>query len=66
MAPIIAGKMMVDVDTVQEILKRLARNTAINMGSGKLSFAEERRVRWTTYQYLDLWFKTWERELLKL
>ena len=36
------------------------------MGCAKLSFAEERRVRWTTYQNLDLWFNTWERELLKL
>jgi hypothetical protein len=66
MAPIIANTMMVVIDTAGEILKQLARDTGIDMGCGKLSFAEERRVRWTTYQYLDLWFKTWERELLKL
>ena len=57
---------MVDVETVQEILKQLACDTAINISSGKLNFAEERRVRWTTYQNLELWFDTWERELLKL
>jgi hypothetical protein len=66
MAPIIAETMMVDVNTALEILKRLTRDTAINMVCGKLSFAEERRVCWTTYQNLDLWFNTRERELLKL
>ena len=65
MAPIVAKTMMVDVETAREILKRLARDTAINMGRGKLSFAEERRVCWTTYNNLDLWFNMWERELLK-
>ena len=65
MAPIVAKTMMVDVETAREILQRLARDTAINMGCGKLSFAEERRVCWTTYNNLDLWFNTWERELLK-
>ena len=66
MAPIVAETMMVDVETAREILKRLARDTAIDLGCAKGSFAEERRVRWTTYQNLELWFDTWERELLKL
>jgi len=66
MAPIVAETMMVDVETAREILKRLARDTAIDLGCAKGSFAEERRVRWTTYQNLELWFNTWERELLKL
>ena len=65
MAPIVADTMMVDVETAREILKRLACDTAINMGCSKLSFAEERRVCWTMYINLDLWFNTWERELLK-
>jgi len=43
----------------------LACDTAIDLGCGKLNFAEERRVRWTTYNNLDMWFNTWERELLK-
>jgi hypothetical protein len=66
MAPIVAETMNVDVETAREILKRLARDTAIDLGCAKGSFAEERRVRWTTYQNLELWFDTWERELLKL
>ena len=65
MAPIVAETMMVDVETAREILKRLAHDTAIDLGCGKLNFAEERRVRWTTYNNLDMWFNMWERELLK-
>ena len=65
MAPIIAEMMMVDVDTAREILKLLACNTAIDLGCCKLNFAEERRVCWTTYNNLDMWFNMWERELLK-
>ncbi len=56
---------MVDVEMAREILKRLACDTAIDMSSGKLNFAKERRVCWTMYNNLDLWFNTWERELLK-
>ncbi len=56
---------MVDVEMAQEILKQLACNTAMDMSSGKLNFAKERRVCWTTYNNLNLWFNTWERELLK-
>ena len=65
MAPVVAEMMMVDVETARENLKRLARDTAIDLGCGKLNFAEERRVRWTTYNNLDMWFNMWERELLK-
>ncbi len=45
---------MVDVEMVRKILKRLARDTAIIISSGKLNFAEERRGCWTTYNNLDL------------
>ena len=65
MAPVVAETMMVDVETAREILKWLARDTAIDLGCGKLNFAEERRVCWTTYNNLDMWFNMWERELLK-
>ncbi len=39
--------------------------SGINMSSGKLNFAKERRVRWSMYKNLDLSFNTWEGELLK-
>jgi hypothetical protein len=30
------------------------------MDAAKLNCAEDQRVRWTTYQNLDLWFNSWE------
>ena len=44
MAPIVAETMMVDVETAREILKRLARDTAIDLGCAKGSFAEEGKL----------------------
>jgi hypothetical protein len=46
------------------ILDRVVQDTAINLTNSKLHAAEEQRVRWTTYQNLDLWFDSWERFLL--
>lgn len=63
MAPIIAETMYIDLNSARALLKRLARDTAIDMSCGKLNFAEERRVRWTTYSNLQLWFGTWEKQL---
>jgi hypothetical protein len=65
MAPLVAEAMMVDVDIAREILRKLAWDTAIDLSRGKLDFAEEQRVWWTMYDNLDLWFDTWERELLR-
>ena len=59
MAPLVAKAMMVDVDIAREILRRLARDTAIDLSCGKLDFAEERRVWWMAYDNFDLWFDTW-------
>ncbi len=61
MAPIVAETMDIDLDSAQELLNRLSCNTAVDMSCDKLNFAEERRVRWTTYSNLQLWFGTWER-----
>jgi anti-sigma-K factor RskA len=36
------------------------------MKADKMYFAEERRVWWTTYSNLELWFNSWEKTLLKL
>jgi hypothetical protein len=36
------------------------------MKADKMYFAEERRVRWTIFSNLELWFKSWEKTLLDL
>ncbi len=47
-----------------ELWKRICRDTADeHMQVNKVKCAEERRVKWTTYQNLDLWFASWEKVL---
>ena len=41
--------------------ERLSRDTAVDMTAGKMRHAEERRVKWTTYSNLELWFDGWEK-----
>jgi hypothetical protein len=43
--------------------KRIVRDTAYDMVAGKVKYAEERWVKWTTYHNLDLLFSSWERIL---
>ncbi len=51
-----------DIGTVAatELLNHVVRDTAIDIKAAKLNFAKDRRIRWTTYQNLDLWFDSWE------
>lgn len=47
-----------------ELWKRICRDTADeHMQVNKVKCAKERRVKWTTYQNLDLWFDSWEKVL---
>ena len=42
------------------LLNRVVCDTATDIHAVKLNCAEDRRIRWTTYQNLDLWFNSWE------
>jgi hypothetical protein len=64
MAKKVAETMNIDLASARELLKRLAQDTAVDMSCNKVNFTEERRVWWTTYSNLELWFATWERQLL--
>jgi hypothetical protein len=66
LVPIVAETMNISVSSSKELIKRLCRDTAIDMKCDKLSFAEERRARWTTYANLELWFDSWEKTLIDL
>ena len=47
-----------------ELWKRICCDKADeHMQVNKVKCAEERRVKWTTYQNLDLWFDSWEKVL---
>ena len=56
-----------DMDSIEagKLLDRLIRDTAQDIHAEKLICAEDRRVRWTTYQNLKLWFDSWEKFLVE-
>ena len=64
--PVIAETTNLSISTCEQLLRRLCRDTAIDMKADKIYFAEERRVRWTTYSNLELWFNSWEKSLREL
>ena len=64
--PVIAEAMGIAIAAAIPLIRRLCRDTAIDMKADKMYFAEERRVRWTTYGNLELWFKSWEKTLLDM
>ena len=58
--------MKYNKQSASSLWRRIARDTAVDMVAGKIKLAEERRVKWTTWHNLDLWFGSWEMTLLKL
>ena len=42
------------------LLNRVVCDKATDIRAVKLNCAEDRRIRWTTFQKLDLWFDSWE------
>ena len=51
----------VDLDAYENVSQwKRCLNTAIDINAKKLNCAEDRRIHWTTYQNLALWFDGWE------
>ena len=48
------------------LLRRLLKDSAIDLNAGKCDAVEQRRIMWTTYFNLKSWFNNWERDLLEL
>ncbi len=48
------------------LVKRITAATAIDLKATKAKNAEERRIKWTTYKNLDMWFENWISNLVKL
>jgi hypothetical protein len=47
------------------IFNRVVRDTATDINAEKMNCAEDRCIRWTTFQNLDLWFDSWEKFVVK-
>ena len=49
-----------------KLLIRLIRNIDIDLAAIVQQPVEYRRIRWTTYSNLKLWFDSWKRDLVDL
>ena len=48
------------------MVNRLLDSTAIDISAKKESFQEGRRILWTTYTNISMWFDNWEADLVNL
>jgi hypothetical protein len=58
--------MQCNKQSAYSLWRRIARDTALDLVAGRILLAEERRVKWTTWHNLDLWFGSWEKTLKQL
>ena len=49
-----------------KLLDRILAETAIDLHCSKVNDVEERRILWTTYKNLKMWFNNWKLDLLNL
>ena len=49
-----------------KMLDRILAETAVELHSSKVNGVEERRILWTTYNNLKMWFGNWKIDLLNL
>ena len=47
-------------------LNRLLQETATNISAKVEQPAEDRRKQWTTYGNINLWFDTWDKDIVEL
>ena len=50
----------------RKLLRRVLCDTGIDLSKMKSHNAEDRRIRWTTKDNLDMWFENWEHDLVEL
>jgi hypothetical protein len=65
MIPMFTKTFNIGTVTVTGLLNQVVRNTATDINAKKMNCAEDRRIRWTAYQNLDLWFDSWETFIVK-
>jgi hypothetical protein len=65
MIPIFSKTLNVSTVQAMGILNRVIRDTATDIHADRLNCVEDQRIRWTTFQNLDLWFDSWEKFVVK-
>jgi len=48
------------------LLQRILDNTDVMLSAGVQNIVEDRRIRWTTYSNLKLWFDSWGEDIVEL
>ena len=48
------------------LLRRLIDDTAVSLLADTNKTAEDRRILWTTFANIKMWFDNWERDLIEL
>ena len=46
------------------IMKRVTSATSLDLKATRAENAEERRIKWTTFKNLDMWFDNWTKDLV--
>ncbi len=62
----VVGRELTDKHKSYKLLSRIAKCNKIDLNAIKLSTQEARRIQWTKRKYLQIWFNTWEANLIKL
>jgi hypothetical protein len=65
MIPFFAKTFNIGTVKTTGLLNRVVCDTATDINANKMNCVEDRRIRWTTYQNLDLWFDSWETFVVK-
>jgi hypothetical protein len=50
----------------QPLLQRVLKDTSINLNVSNANNVKDRRIRWTNYRNISMWFDNWERDLVNL
>ena len=53
-------------DYRSKLLNRVLLDTAKYLDASKMEYCEDRRIRWTTYSNINIWFDNWEWDLVDL
>ena len=57
---------MVGVERLLPLVRHLMAATAVDLLVSKSEMAEDRRIKWTTYDNLKTWFDNWSADLVEL
>ena len=49
-----------------KLLNRILQETFVELNADRINDVEQRRILWTSYNNMNMWFENWERDLEEL